>query len=90
MLTHLHEHLHPVQGGGPCAGHGACHGSRRQLLPPHTRRLLLLRELVRDGETVANVQHLNATQQPSSFSELEVQTMELEVKILVYIEFSEL
>lgn len=62
VLTHLHEHLHPVQRGGSCTGHGACHGPRRQLLPPQTGHLLLLCELIWDGEAVTNVQHLHTAQ----------------------------
>lgn len=60
VLPHLHEDLHTVQRGGSGAGHGTCHGPRRQLLPPQTSRLLLLCELVRDGEAVTDVQHLRA------------------------------
>lgn len=58
MIHHLHEDFHSVQRGGACAGHGARHGARRQLPPPQTGGLLLLRELIRYGEAVTNVQHL--------------------------------
>lgn len=63
-MTHLHEHLHPVQRSRPGAGHGARHGPGGQLLPPQTARLLLFCKLIRDGQTLANVQHL---QQAASF-----------------------
>lgn len=58
VLTHLHEHLHPVQRSRACAGHGARHGPGRQLLPPQTARLLLFCKLIWDGQTLSNVQHL--------------------------------
>lgn len=58
VLTHLHEHLHPVQRSRACTGHGARHGPGRQLLPPQTARLLLFCKLIWDGQTLANVQHL--------------------------------
>ena len=57
-MLHLHEDLHPVQRGGAGARDGAGHRPGRQLLPPDPRGLLLLCELVRDGQTVAYVQHL--------------------------------
>lgn len=61
LVTHLHEDLHSVQRGGSCAGHGSRNGPRHQLLPPQTRCLLLLRELIWDGQAVANIQNLVET-----------------------------
>ena len=57
-MLHLHEDLHPVQRGGAGARDGPGHRPGRQLLPPDPRGLLLLREFVWDGQTVAYVQHL--------------------------------
>jgi len=57
-MPHLHEDLHPVQRGGAGAGDGPGHSPGHQLLPPDTRGLLLLRELIWDGQTVPYVQHL--------------------------------
>lgn len=78
LKTHLHEDLHSVQRGGACTGHSPCHATRRQLPPPQAGRLLFLCELIWDGETVANVQHLqenttqlNHSQEPSIQHELQ-------------------
>lgn len=60
---HLHEDLEAVQRGCACPRHGARHRARHQLPPPRARQLLLLRELVGDGQGLADVQDLR-TQGP--------------------------
>lgn len=55
---HLHEDLEAVQRGGACPGHGTCHCTCHQLLPPHVSQLLLLRELIWDCQALTNVQDL--------------------------------
>ena len=55
---YLHEDLEAVQGGCARPGHGTRHRTRHQLLPPHASQLLLLRELIRDSQALANVQDL--------------------------------
>lgn len=55
---HLHEDLEAVQRGGACPGHGTCHCTCHQLLPPHASQLLLLRELIWDCQALTNVQDL--------------------------------
>ena len=52
----LHADLEAVQRGCASPGHGTCHHARHQLLPPHASQLLLLRELIRDGQALANIQ----------------------------------
>lgn len=61
-ILHLHEDFHSVQRGRAGARDGPRHCTRDQLLPPAARALLLLCELVWDGQTVTYVQHLVKTQ----------------------------
>lgn len=60
-MSDLHKDFHPVQRGGASATDSPRRCARHQVLPPAARALFLLCEFIWDGETVANVQHLETT-----------------------------